>query len=176
MQINKCKIPDVKLISNDSFNDSRGRFIESYKQSLYNKNEILSLFVQDNFVYSKKNVLRGLHFQKKYPQGKLVSAIYGEIFDVAVDIRQESKYYGHWVGEVLSETNCNQLYIPAGFAHGYCVLSEIAIVVYKCTEYYKPEDQYGIIWNDKDINITWPIDNPILSQKDSKLLPLNILD
>ena len=173
MKIESCNIPDIKLVKNNIFNDDRGRFIESYKKKKYESNGINSSFVQDNLVYSKKNVLRGLHYQKKFPQGKLVSAISGEIFDIAVDIRKESKYYGQWIGKIISDKNCHQLYVPPGFAHGYCVLSDYAIVMYKCTEYYYENDQYGIIWNDIDVNIDWPIDKPILSEKDSKLPPLN---
>ena len=173
MKIENCNIPDIKLVKNNIFNDDRGRFIESYKKKVYKSNGIISSFVQDNLVYSKKNVLRGLHYQKKFPQGKLVSAISGEIFDIAVDIRKESKYYGQWIGKIISDKNCHQLYVPPGFAHGYCVLSDYAVVMYKCTEYYHESDQYGIIWNDKDISIDWPIDSPILSEKDSKLPTLN---
>ena len=173
MKIENCNIPDIKLVKNNIFNDDRGRFIESYKKKKYETNGINSSFVQDNLVYSKKNVLRGLHYQKKFPQGKLVSAISGEIFDIAVDIRKESKYYGQWIGKIISDKNCHQLYVPPGFAHGYCVLSDYAIVMYKCTEYYHKDDQYGIIWNDIDVNIDWPIDNPILSEKDCKLPQLN---
>ena len=173
MKIENCNIPDIKLVKNNIFNDDRGRFIESYKKKIYESNGINSSFVQDNLVYSKKNVLRGLHYQKKFPQGKLVSAISGEIFDIAVDIRKKSKYYGQWIGKIISDKNCHQLYVPPGFAHGYCVLSDYAVVMYKCTEYYHESDQYGIIWNDKDISIDWPIDSPILSEKDSKLPTLN---
>ena len=173
MKIENCNIPDVKLVKNNIFNDDRGRFIESYKKKVYESNGMNFSFVQDNLVYSKKNVLRGLHYQKKFPQGKLVSAISGKIFDIAVDIRKESKYYGQWIGEIISDKNCHQLYVPPGFAHGYCVLSDYAIVMYKCTEYYHESDQYGVIWNDKDISIDWPIDAPILSEKDSKLPTLN---
>ena len=173
MKIENCNIPDIKLVKNNIFNDDRGRFIESYKKKVYESNGINFSFVQDNLVYSKKNVLRGLHYQKKFPQGKLVSAISGEIFDIAVDIRKESKYYGQWIGKIISDKNCHQLYVPPGFAHGYCVLSDYAVVMYKCTEYYHESDQYGIIWNDKDISIDWPIDSPILSEKDSKLPTLN---
>ena len=175
MKVESCSIPDVKLVINNIFTDDRGKFIESYKKKVYNANDITSTFVQDNLVYSKKNILRGLHFQKKNPQGKLVSAISGEIFDVAVDIRKESKYFGKWVGRRISDKNCHQLYVPPGFAHGYCVLSDHAIVAYKCTDYYNENDQYGVMWNDISINITWPIDNPILSSKDSKLPQLNEL-
>jgi len=169
MKVENCNIPDVKLISNVEYLDDRGSFIESYKESVYAKSGINYKFIQDNLVYSKKNVLRGLHYQDKHPQGKLVSVLYGEIFDVAVDINKNSKTYLQWVGKKLSKDNLFQLFIPPGYAHGYCVLSDFAIVMYKCTEYYYADEQKGIIWNDNNIGIDWPISNPILSDKDNKL-------
>ena len=175
LKINDCSIKDVKLFKNIVHNDNRGSFLESFRQSFFNNNVHEVNFLQDNMVYSKKNVLRGLHYQKDNPQGKLVTAVYGEIFDVAVDIRENSKTFGKWVGELLSDKNHHQLYIPPGFAHGYCVLSDYAIVTYKCTNYFYKDDQYGIIWNDKKIKIDWPIENPILSEKDSKLPQLNLV-
>ena len=175
LKVNDCKIKDVKLFKNIVHNDNRGSFLESYRQSFFNNNVYEVNFLQDNIVYSKKNVLRGLHYQKDNPQGKLVTAVCGEIFDVAVDIRDNSKTFGKWVGEFLSDKNHHQLYIPPGFAHGYCVLSDYAIVNYKCTNYFYKDDQYGIIWNDKSIKIDWPIENPILSEKDSKLPQLNFV-
>ena len=167
MKILDCNIPDVKLIKYESFSDERGVFIELFKQNSFK--DINLAFIQDNLVFSKKNVLRGLHYQSRFPQGKLISVVKGEIFDVAVDLRKESSSYGSWVGEILSDNNSSQLYIPPGFAHGYTVLSDDAIVIYKCTEYYHPEDQSGIIWNDSDINIDWPNLSPIISEKDGKL-------
>ena len=169
MKINDCKIKDVKLIKNIIYNDNRGSFLESFRQSFFNDNADKVNFLQDNLVYSKKNVLRGLHYQKDNPQGKLVTAVYGEIFDVAVDIRDNSKTFGKWVGEFLSDKNHHQLYIPPGFAHGYCVLSDYAIVTYKCTKYFYKDDQYGIIWNDKTLKIKWPTKKPLLSKKDKNL-------
>ena len=127
------------------------------------------IFLQDNIIYSKKNVLRGLHFQSEHQQGKLVQCIEGAIFDVAVDIRKDSTTYLKWVGMELSENNHKQLYIPEGFAHGYCVLSEHSIVSYKCTDIYHPNLERGILWNDPSINIDWPISQPILSKKDKEL-------
>ena len=171
MKILDCNIPDVKLIKYESFSDERGVFIELFKQNSFK--DINLAFIQDNLVFSKKNVLRGLHYQSRFPQGKLISVVKGEIFDVAVDLRKESSSYGSWVGEILSDKNSSQLYIPPGFAHGYTVLSDDAIVIYKCTEYYHPEDQSGIIWNDSDINIDWPNLTPIISEKDGKLPRLN---
>ena len=169
MEIHSCNLSGVKIIQTDSFLDLRGKFVENYRLSLYKDNGIGYNFVQDNVVYSKKNVLRGLHFQNKYPQGKLISVIQGEIFDVAVDINRKSNTFGSWVGEILSEDNGKQLFIPPGYAHGYCVLSDFASIMYKCTDYYIDNDQYGIIWDDNDINIEWPILKPIISKKDSKL-------
>ena len=169
MKIENCLIPDVKLITNIEYPDTRGAFIESYKESNYTKLGINYKFVQDNLVYSKQNVLRGLHYQDKHPQGKLISVLYGEIFDVAVDINKDSRTYLKWVGKRLSRNNLSQLFIPPVYAHGYCVLSDFAIVMYKCTEYYYPDEQKGIIWNDNSISIDWPISKPILSDKDKKL-------
>ena len=144
--------------------------MESFRYDLFNSeltNEYK--FVQDNIVKSKQNVLRGLHYQKKFPQGKLVQAIQGEIFDVAVDIDKQSNTYGNWFCVVLSAENNKQLFIPPGYAHGYCVLSNHSIVMYKCTDYFKNDDQHGIIWNDSKIGINWPVKIPIISKKDSIL-------
>ena len=169
MKVKNCKIPEIKLIYNDLHLDSRGTFIEAYKKSSYFDLGINHEFLQDNLVYSRKNVLRGLHYQEEFPQGKLVSVIEGEIFDVAVDINRESNTFSKWVGQKLSKSNSHQLFIPPGYAHGYCVLSDFAIVMYKCTDYYYPDDQKGIIWNDSDVNIKWPILKPIISEKDASL-------
>ena len=166
----KLNIPQVILIEPQSFTDARGVFLELYKESNFTNNHINTKFVQDNFSYSTKGVLRGLHYQKNpKAQTKLVIVLRGEIFDVAVDIRKNSPTYGKWVSEILSEKNHRSLYIPEGFAHGFCVLSESADVLYKVNREYSPEDERGIIWNDPEINISWPIDNPILHEKDSKL-------
>ena len=166
----KLDIPEVILIEPKIFHDERGFFSETYKESIFHKNGINVKFVQDNFSYSTKNVLRGLHFQKApKAQAKLVMVIKGEVLDVAVDIREKSPTYGKWVGVILSENNHNSLYIPEGFAHGFCVLSEEADVFYKVTQEYSPKDERGIIWNDPEIDITWPIDKPILQEKDSVL-------
>ena len=175
MKIEKSNLPGVKLIYNDVHSDNRGDFIEAYKKSFYSNLEIDCNFVQDNLVYSHKNVLRGLHYQKKSPQGKLVSVIEGEIFDVAVDINKDSNTFSQWFGKKISKKNSCQIFIPPGYAHGYCVLSDFAIVMYKCTDYYNRNDQNGIIWNDTDIGIKWPISNPIISDKDSKLVTLSKL-
>jgi len=164
------------LIKPKVFEDKRGFFLETYKESDFKKFGIKEKFVQENHSMSRKGVLRGLHFQcPPFAQGKLIRVIKGEIFDVAVDIRKKSKTYGKWLGIVLSEKNKKMLYIPSGFAHGFCVLSDFGEVIYKCTKPYSPDYERGIIWNDKDININWPIKKPILSDKDSKWPPLNKL-
>ena len=166
----KLGIPEVLLVESFTYIDKRGFFIELYKESNFIKKNINTKFIQDNFSHSNKNVLRGLHYQKNpNAQAKLVTALRGEIFDVAVDIRKDSPTYGKWVGEILSENNHKLLYIPEGFAHGFCVLSEEADVLYKVSQEYSPEDEKGILWNDTEINIAWPIDKTILQEKDSML-------
>jgi len=166
----KLKIPDVILIESKSFEDDRGYFLENYNESLFIKNEIKTKFIQDNFSYSQKNVLRGLHFQiNPKAQAKLVSVLKGEIFDVAVDLRKNSSTYMKWISEKLSATNHKSLYIPEGFAHGFCVLSDDAYVMYKVNSNFYPEFEGGIIWNDPELNISWPISKPILSKKDENL-------
>ena len=166
----KLQIPEVILVTSKSFIDQRGFFLESYKESEFITNGINTKFVQDNFSHSIKGVLRGLHYQKKKKaQAKLVSTLRGEIFDVAVDIRKNSPTFGQWVGEILSDQNHKLLYIPEGFAHGFSVLSEEADVFYKANNEYSPENERGVIWNDSQINIMWPIDMPILHKKDSTL-------
>ena len=176
MKFKKLDINDVVLIEPIQHNDSRGFFMESFRSDLLIEFGIKSDFIQDNIVHSSRNVLRGLHYQKNNPQDKLIQVIEGEIFDVAVDIRPHSKTYGKWVGEFLNSDNKNQLYVPSGFAHGYCVISDRAIVHYKCSDYYYPNDQNGIIWNDKELNISWPIKNPEISEKDSKLPTLQKME
>jgi len=164
------EIPDVKLITPKHYLDKRGYFLENYKESEFFVNGINIKFIQDNFSNSVKGVLRGLHYQKNpKAQAKFVTALRGEIFDVAVDIRKNSPTFGKWVGEILSDKNHKSLYIPEGFAHGFCVLSEEADVFYKVNNEYSPENEGGIIWNDPQINIMWPIDRPILHEKDSAL-------
>lgn len=176
MNISKTKIPDVLIIEPKVFGDERGFFYESYNHKKFEQAVGKEVnFVQDNHSKSTKGVLRGLHFQKApYAQGKLVRCVVGEVFDVAVDIRENSDTYGQWVGIILSAENKRQLWIPEGFAHGFLVLSETAEFLYKATNYYHPESEGGIIWNDKNISIDWPIDNNniILSQKDMALLSI----
>ena len=167
------EIPDIKLVIPKVFKDDRGFFLESYKKSDFIANGIVDDFKQDNYSKSSKGVLRGLHYQASpKEQAKLVRCCRGKIFDVAVDIRKSSKTFGHWVGEILSEENNHILYIPAGFAHGFVVLSDTAEIIYKTSNEYSKEHDRGILWNDPDININWGIDfMPVLSEKD-KIQPL----
>ncbi len=169
MKFDKTEIPDVIIIKPDIIRDHRGFFMESYHVDKFSSGGIHSIFVQDNSAKSKKNTLRGLHFQTKYPQAKLLRCIKGIIFDVAVDLRISSPYYGKWVGVELSEKNKYQLYIPEGFAHGYCVISECAEISYKCSEIYYSEYDSGVYWNDPDLAIKWPVKEPLLSIRDSEL-------
>ncbi|KXG76281.1 dTDP-4-dehydrorhamnose 3,5-epimerase [Thermotalea metallivorans] len=165
----KTNIEGLYIIEPTVFGDNRGYFMETYNAKDFQEEGLNMVFVQDNQSKSKKGVLRGLHFQYKYPQGKLVRVTKGEVFDVAVDLRKNSKTFGKWYGVILSEENKRQFYIPEGFAHGFLVLSEEAEFTYKCTDYYHPEDEGGIIWNDPDIGIEWPlegIENVLLSEKD----------
>lgn len=172
MKVIETAIPDVKVIEPKVFGDDRGFFMETWNQTLFE--ELVTgkqtPFVQDNHSKSKKGILRGLHYQTKNTQGKLVRVISGEVFDVAVDVRMNSPTIGQWVGIYLSAVNRKQLWIPAGFAHGFYVTSDEAEFVYKCTDYYSPEYERSIIWNDKEIGISWPIQDgilPALSAKDS---------
>ncbi|BAY34806.1 dTDP-4-dehydrorhamnose 3,5-epimerase [Nostoc carneum NIES-2107] len=168
MNIIQTEIPDVLLIEPRVFGDERGFFYESYNERAFlEKAEITANFVQDNHSLSAKNVLRGLHYQIKQPQGKLVRVVVGEVFDVAVDLRASSKYFGQWVGYRLSAKNKQQLWIPPGFAHGFLVLSESAEFLYKTTDYYAPEYERTIFWDDPDLAIAWPLEaEPIVSAKD----------
>ena len=170
MKVIPTAIPDVLIIEPKVFGDERGIFFESFNQKLWQeKTGITTPFVQDNHSRSGKNVLRGLHYQIKQPQGKLVRVISGEVFDVAVDIRRNSPTFGAWVGEILSAENKRQLWIPPGFAHGFLVLSDTAEFLYKTTDYWAPEHERSIIWNDPDLAIAWPLDGmPILARKDSE--------
>jgi len=173
----KLSIPEVILVESKAFTDDRGFFLEIFKESVFASNGIDTRFVQDNFSHSIKGILRGLHYQKNpKAQAKLVTTLSGEIFDIAVDIRKGSPTYGKWVGVTLSENNHKLLYIPEGFAHGFCVLSKEADVLYKVNQEYSPEHEKGIIWNDYEINITWPIDKPILLEKDLQMPVLKNAD
>lgn len=172
------EIADVKIIEPTVFGDARGYFMETYSEREFSEAGISARFVQDNESRSRKGVLRGLHFQKENPQGKLVRVIEGEVFDVAVDLRKASRTFGKWVGVTLSAENKRQFYIPEGFAHGFVVLSDTASFVYKCTRLYAPGDEGGLLWNDPQIGIRWPVGEdftPILSEKDTKNPPLDKL-
>ncbi|MBM7869836.1 dTDP-4-dehydrorhamnose 3,5-epimerase [Clostridium pascui] len=165
----KTPIEDLYIIEPKVFGDHRGYFMETYNYEDFKEAGLDMVFVQDNQSKSRKGVLRGMHFQTQYSQGKLVRVIKGEVFDVAVDLRKESKTYGQWYGVLLSEENKNQFYVPEGFAHGFLVTSDEAEFVYKCTNLYHPEFEGGIAWDDPDINIQWPlqgIDEVLLSDKD----------
>jgi dTDP-4-dehydrorhamnose 3,5-epimerase len=169
------KIPDVLLIEPKVFEDSRGFFLETYREELFAQAGITSRFIQDNHSRSQKGVLRGLHYQIRHPQGKLVRVIFGKIFDVAVDIRRNSPTFGQWVGMMLSAQNKLQLWVPPGFAHGFYVKSNFAEVTYKVTDIYAPEWERSILWNDPQIGIEWPLSadsNPSLSKKDLEATPL----
>ena len=166
MEFVQTIIPDVILVKPTVIKDDRGFFMESYHVEKFKLGGIESTFVQDNHAKSVQHTLRGLHFQMKFPQAKLLRCLQGEVFDVAVDIRKDSPYFGKWLGVELSGDNKYQLFIPQGFAHGYYVLSETAEIIYKCSEIYHPEDEQAIIWNDPEIAIEWEIDKPILSGRD----------
>jgi len=176
---NKTEIDGVYIIEPKVFGDNRGYFMETYNKEHFAEAGLNMTFVQDNESKSSKGVLRGLHFQRKHSQGKLVRVTKGEVFDVAVDLRTGSKTYGKWEGVILSEENKKQFYIPEGFAHGFLVLSDEAVFNYKCTNFYSPEYDGGVMWNDPDINIEWPMDlteNILLSEKDKKHPNLKELD
>ncbi len=166
MRFIEAELPGIIVIEPDVFEDSRGYFLETYHAKKYADAGISGPFMQDNFSRSVRGTLRGLHYQRSHPQGKLVSAVEGVVFDVAVDIRPGSPGFGKWFGMELSAENKRQVYIPAGFAHGFCVLSEVAAFTYKCTDVYVPQDEGGILWNDPAIAIPWPVAIPLLSAKD----------
>jgi len=177
MQVVETNLPGIIVFEPDVFGDHRGWFIETFNAERYKEAGLEAEFVQDNVSFSSRGILRGLHFQNPVSQGKLVQVLDGEVFDVAVDIRKGSPDFGKWHGEVLSVENHKQMFIPEGFAHGFCVLSETAIFSYKCTDYYSPSTEGGVIWNDPDIGIDWPVKEPVLSQKDtvySKLSDISV--
>lgn len=170
MKIVNTPINDIKLIEPNVFGDIRGFFFETFRLDWFKENVADVMFVQDNHSKSQKGILRGLHYQIKQPQGKLVRVISGEVYDVAVDLRESSKTFGKYYGVTLSEKNMRQLWIPEGFAHGFYVVSDEAEFVYKCTNYYAPEYERSLKWDDEDININWPLTEnklPILSNKDA---------
>jgi dTDP-4-dehydrorhamnose 3,5-epimerase len=167
VRIIQTKLKDCVIIEPKVFGDDRGFFLETFQLSRYRDEAGIALpFVQDNHSRSSRGVLRGLHFQKTKPQGKLVRVVKGEVFDVAVDIREGSSTFGEWEGVILSEENKRQFWVPPGFAHGFVVLSDVADFEYKCTDYYDPTDEGSILWSDPGLGITWPLSDPILSQKD----------
>ena len=168
MKVVQTKLKDCVVIEPKVFGDERGFFLETFQLSRYAEEAGITLpFVQDNHSRSSKGVLRGLHFQKKKPQGKLVRVVKGEVYDVAVDVRPGSNTFGQWEGVILSEENKKQFWVPPGFAHGFVVLSDVADFEYKCTDYYDPSDEGSILWSDPALNIDWPIADPLLSEKDS---------
>jgi len=169
MNVIETKLPGVLIIEPKVFGDHRGFFKETFQSERYAEAGIDLPFVQDNHSRSQKGVLRGLHLQKTRPQGKLVSCTRGIVYDVAVDVNPESTTFGQYVGVELTEDNHLQLWIPPGYAHGFCVLSDVADFQYKCTDLYFPEDEGGLIWNDPEVAIEWPIKDPKLSKKDQKL-------
>jgi dTDP-4-dehydrorhamnose 3,5-epimerase len=167
MHVRETPLPGVLVIEPKIYQDERGLFLESYQAERYREAGLEATFVQDNLSRSTKGVLRGLHYQSQHPQGKLVSVALGAVFDVCVDLRRGLPTFGQWFGQVLSDQNHWQMYIPPGCAHGFCVTSEIAVVTYKCTDFYVPEDEYSLHWNDPTVRIKWPIASPIVSQKDA---------
>lgn len=176
MNIIETAISDVLLIEPDVFGDRRGFFLETWNEQRYQKAGFPAVnFVQDNISRSSKGVLRGLHFQLTHPQGKLIKIIRGSVFDVTVDLRPGSPTFGDWIGYELNDENHRQLWIPPGMAHGFCVLSEVADFSYKCTDFYHPEDEGGILWNDPDLAINWPMCDVLVSEKDQKLPELKTL-
>jgi dTDP-4-dehydrorhamnose 3,5-epimerase len=167
MNIKETSLPGVLILEPKVFTDDRGYFFETWNSTRYEQAGIPGSFVQDNISFSKKGILRGLHFQYPQSQGKLIQVLSGEVVDVVVDIRVGSPSYGQWLSEALSESNHRQMYVPPGLAHGYCVTSETALFSYKCTDFYNPSTEHGIIWNDPDIGIEWPVAQPVLSPKDA---------
>jgi dTDP-4-dehydrorhamnose 3,5-epimerase len=176
VEIEPTALEGVWLLTPRIHSDERGYFFESFRESVFADLGLPTEFKQDNQAGSKRGVLRGLHYQLRYSQGKLVRVTFGEVYDVAVDLRRGSPTFGEYVGIHLSDRNHRMVYIPEGFAHGYCVLSERAIFQYKCTQVYHPEDEYGIRWDDPQLAIDWPLDQPVVSPKDAQLPRLKEMD
>jgi dTDP-4-dehydrorhamnose 3,5-epimerase len=172
MRIVDTPLPELIVIEPDLYRDHRGVFWEMFREKRYQQAGIRGPFVQDNFSWSGRHTLRGLHYQLRWPQGKLVTVVHGSVYDVAVDIRRGSPTFGRWYGIELSDRNMRQLYIPPGFAHGFCVLSETAGFFYKCTDVYQPADERGIAWNDPELQIPWPTAVPVISSKDQSFKSL----
>jgi len=168
MKIIASNIPDILVFEPTVYSDGRGYFMETWRQSVFDAQGIDAGFVQDNQSNSNRGTLRGLHYQLNRPQGKLARVVSGEVFDVAVDLRKSSAYFGRWIGILLSAENNKQLWIPPGFAHGFYVMSDSAELLYKCTDYYDPEDDHSLLWNDETVGIDWPLldSKPLLSDKD----------
>lgn len=176
MNVIPTRLEDVLIVEPNIFGDQRGFFLETYHQERYAASGIAGAMVQDNISFSQKDTLRGLHFQHPQGQAKLVQVLEGEIFDVAVDIRHGSPTFGQWVGVTLSSETHRQLFIPEGFAHGFCVLSPTALFMYKCSNLYAPQYEGGLRWNDPDLNIEWPVKQPLLSDRDRNLPLLKEVD
>jgi dTDP-4-dehydrorhamnose 3,5-epimerase len=168
MEVSKTSFEGVLIVEPDVFGDERGFFMETFHRQRYNQEGMGADFVQDNLSFSEKGIIRGLHYQFPNAQAKLVHVIKGEVFDVIVDIRKGSATFGQWISEILSDENKRQIYIPSGFAHGFCVLSDTAFFAYKCSDFYAPESEGGVLWSDPDLAINWPLDNPVLSEKDGQ--------
>lgn len=176
MKIIPTAIPEVMILEPRVFEDPRGFFMETYHRRQFAELGVTAEFVQDNHSRSARGVLRGLHYQIEHPQGKLCRVVRGEIYDVAVDLRRSAATFGHWVGVSLSEQNRRQLYVPAGFAHGFVVLSEVAELLYKCTEFYWPQHERTIRWDDPELGIDWPVREPLLSPKDANGVAFHAAD
>lgn len=176
MERRETTLPGVLVIEPERYRDDRGYFMEVWQRDRYAESGLPSRFVQDNISYSKQDVLRGLHFQHPQPQGKLVTVLEGRIFDVAVDIRRGAPTFGEWTGEILSRDNGRQLYVPEGFAHGFVVLSETALVHYKCTAFYAPGCEHSLRWDDTRLGIAWPVDDPVVSEKDGQAPTLETIE
>ncbi|MGA4643126.1 dTDP-4-dehydrorhamnose 3,5-epimerase [Limisphaera sp. 4302-co] len=175
MKVLPCDLEGLLLIEPRVFGDARGFFLETWNERRYSEAGIRGPFVQDNLSFSRRGAVRGLHFQNPSAQGKLVYVLQGEVFDVAVDLRRSSPTFGRWYGVTLSADNKRQLYIPPGFAHGFAVVSETALFAYKCTAFYAPEHETTLLWNDPDLAIPWPVEDPVLSEKDRQGLRLRDL-
>jgi dTDP-4-dehydrorhamnose 3,5-epimerase len=175
MNIQTCELEGLLIIQPKVFGDARGFFMETWNQREYRQHGLAGEFVQDNLSLSRRGTLRGLHFQNPRPQAKLLQVLQGEVFDVAVDIRRSSSTFGRWYSLVLSAENKRQFFVPPGFAHGFAVLSDTALLHYKCTDFYSPNDETGLRWDDPDLAIRWPFNEPLLSPKDAQAPPLRQL-
>jgi dTDP-4-dehydrorhamnose 3,5-epimerase len=169
MKLTETELKEVLIIEPSVYKDARGFFLETYQRHRYRQFGIESNFVQDNMSFSKKRTVRGLHFQHPHDQAKLVQVVKGTVYDVIVDIRRGSPTFGKWIGAYLSDEKAQQIFIPEGFAHGFCVLSEYAIFMYKCSDFYSRECEAGILWSDPDLRINWPVENALVSEKDMQL-------